>query len=174
MKCACGAVDFKISKISATDAGLAAEFLTELSAAILGAEGFWAKFCAAMGLAVEFLALICDIATGTALEFSAEACTALTEPALKFAAEAVGFLAAPGAGLTVLSVSEFRTTIAALFAAEFLADLAALSVAKFPTGAEASFVAKFPMDAAVLVGGVKFIAEFLERAVVSAPSANRK
>ena len=137
MKCACGAVDFKISKISAIDAGLVAEFLAELSAAILGAAEFWAKFFAAAGLVVEFLAKVCGVATGSALEFSAKTCAVLTDPALKFAGEAVGFLAASGAGLTALLVSEFRTTMTELFAAEFLADWAALSVAKFPTGAEA-------------------------------------
>ena len=162
MKCACGAVDFKISKISGIDAELVAEFLAELSAAILSVAGVGAKFkfCAAAELAVEFLAKVCGVATGSALEFSAETCTPLTEPALKFAGEAVRFLAAPGADLTALLVSEFRITMTELFVAEFVADLAALFVLKFPTGAEALFVAKFPMDAVLLTGGVKFIAEF--------------
>ena len=176
MKCACGSVDFKISKILSTDAEFVAEFLAELSAAILGVAGVGAKFkfCAAAKLVVKFLAKVCGMAAGSALEFSAETCTALTEPALKFAVEAVRFLAASAAGLTALLVSEFRTTMTELFAAEFLADLAALSVAKFPTGAEALFVAKFPMDAAVRAGEVKFIAEFKECAAASAPSASRK
>ena len=162
MKCACGAVDFKISKISGIDAELVAAFLTELSADAFGVAGLGAKFkfCAAAELVVKFLAKVCGAAAGSAFEFSAETCTALTELALKFAGEAVRFLVASATGLTALSVSEFPITMAALFAAEFLADLTALSVAKFPTGAEASFVAKFPMDAAVRAGGVKFIAEF--------------
>ena len=162
MKCACGAVDFKISKISGIDAELVAAFSAELSADAFGVAGVGAKFkfCAAAELAAEFLAKVCGAAAVFALEFSAETCTALTEPALKFAGEAVRFLAASAAGFTALLVSEFRTTIAALFAAEFLADLAALSVAKFPTDAEASFLVESSVDAAVREGGIKFIAEF--------------